>query len=129
MANRWLVPVNSAGAGWRGDLGGGLGVFFAFFLVLGVELGGVGDEPVGDDRAEGAVGALGELFVDPAGGVQGESTGLGGDPAGLPGGHLQGLDPPVRSSGIRWCRSRASPISAAPARGVRPDGRGRRSRG
>ena len=60
---------------------------------FGVVLGdGEGDQPVGDHGAEGAVGAGGEPVVDPAGAGQRQGVGLLGDPAGLPGGHLQALD-------------------------------------
>ena len=51
-----------------------------------------GDEAVGDDGAEGAVGARREPLVDPPGADQGQGVGLSGDPAGLPGRHLQALD-------------------------------------
>ena len=49
----------------------------------------------------------------------GQPVGLAGDPAGLPGRHLQ---PTTRfhSSGRRWRRSRASAISCAPADGDMP---------
>ena len=65
----------------------------ALFLFFGVVLGdGQGDQPVGDDGAEAAVGAGGEPLVDPAGADQGQGVGLLGDPAGLPGRHLQAVD-------------------------------------
>ena len=50
------------------------------------------DEPVGDDRTTGAVAAQRELLVDPPGSDPGQPVGLLGDPAGLPGRHLQGLN-------------------------------------
>ena len=79
--------VGGLGVG-EGDVPAGLGVVLPVFVFLGVVGGdGVGDEPVDDDGAAGA--AVGELFVDPDRGGLGEAVGLAGDPAGLPGRHLQ----------------------------------------
>ena len=61
------------------DVRAGLGIGLTLLLLLGVVLrDGEGDQPVGDDRAEGAVGASGEPFVDPTG-TQSEGEGLGGE--------------------------------------------------
>ena len=79
--------VRRVGVGQR-DVPAGLGVVLPVLVGLGVVGGdGVGDEPVDDDGAAGA--AVGELFVDPDRDGLGEAVGLAGDPAGLPGRHLQ----------------------------------------
>ena len=109
--------VGGLGVG-EGDVPAGLGVVLAVFVVLGVVgRDGLGDEPVDDHGAAGA--AVGELFVDPDRRGLGQAVGLAGDPAGLPGRHLQ---PTTRfhSIGRRWRRSRASAISCAPADGDMP---------
>ena len=103
------------------DLGGGEGGGFALLLFFDVVLGGgQGDQPVEDDRAEGAVGA---------------HRRAGGRPSGRRGGGGRwvcwatrracqagtcSLRTRFQSRGRRWCRSRASPISWAPAAGERP---------
>ena len=72
----------------QGDVPAGVGVVLAVFVFLGVVHGdGVGDEPVDDHGAAGT--AVGELFVDPDRRSLGQAVGLAGDPAGLPGRHLQ----------------------------------------
>ena len=82
--------VGGLGVG-EGDVPAGLGVVLPVFVVLGVvDRDGLGDEPVDDHGAAGA--AVGELFVDPDRGGLGEAVGLAGDPAGLPGRHLQPAD-------------------------------------
>ena len=66
---------------------GGLRRCFAALVFFGVELGGgLGDEPVGDDRS--AADPVGELVVDPPGTGLGQASGLLGDASGLPGGDL-----------------------------------------
>ena len=82
--------VGGLGVG-EGDVPTGLRVLLPVFVVLGV-VGGdrVGDEPVDDDRAAGTT--VSDLFVDPDRGGLGEPVGLAGDPAGLPGRHLQPAD-------------------------------------
>ena len=113
--------VGGLGVG-EGDVPAGLGVVLPVFVFLGVVRGdGVGDEPVDDHGAAGA--AVGELFVDPDRGGLGEAVGLAGDPAGLPGRHLQPTDTRFQSIGRRWRRSRASAISCAPADGDMPKAR------
>ena len=79
--------VGRVGVGQR-DVPAGLGVVLPVFVGLGVVgRDRLGDETVDDDRAAGA--AVGEVFVDPDRGGLGEAVGLAGDPAGLPGRHLQ----------------------------------------
>ena len=79
--------VGGLGVG-EGDVPTSLGGVLAVLVFLGVVgRDGVGDEPVDDDGAAGA--AVGELFVDPDRRSLREAVGLPGDPAGLPGRHLQ----------------------------------------
>ena len=91
MAARSLAAVVERRVGVAEfHVGGGPGLVLTLLLFFGVVLGDrERDQPVGDDRAEGAVGAGGEALVDPAGADQGQGVGLLGDPAGLPGRHLQ----------------------------------------
>ena len=110
--------VGGLGVG-EGDVPAGPATVFAVLVVLGVIPGdGLGDEAVDDDRPAG--GAVGELFVDPDRGRLGEAVGLAGDPAGLPGRHLEPAEAFPEHRG-RWRRSRASAISCAPADGDMPN--------
>ena len=89
MASRWEVPRKSVASGWvRVTSQPARASFSRSSWVLGVVgRDRLGDETVDDHRAAGA--AVGELFVDPDRGGLGEAVGLAGDPAGLPGRHLQ----------------------------------------
>ena len=97
----------------EGDVPPGPGGLFLRGLLLGREPGGgEGDEPLDGGEPE-PVDPAGELLVDPPGGLERQGAGVGGDPAGLPGRHLAGLDlraqqrePVPQVEGVRHQRHR-----------------------
>ena len=82
--------VGGLGVG-QGDVPTGLGVVLAVFVVSGSYAAiAWATSRSTIDRAAGA--AVGELFVDPDRRGLGQPVGLAGDPAGLPGRHLEPTD-------------------------------------